>query len=125
MLKELKHKKGIVAFFEKINLFLNWSSNNHGQSYIRAFLFIIAVGWLFFYCSILVTEKFYFTTDISNWAFSNGFKLFIEFLNPIHKFDYIENTELSSAWFYFFDFLGKTFVGYGIYQFIQAFRKYK
>lgn len=123
LLKELEHKSN--TFFEQVNLRLNWLSNNHGISYIRAFAFIIVVGWIFFYFSLLATEKFYFTTNIFSWEFSDGFKLFIEFLNPIHKFDYIENTKSSSAWFYLFDFLGKTFVGYGIYQFIQAFRKYK
>lgn len=123
LLKELEHKQN--TFFEQLNLHLNWLSNNHGISYIRAFAFIIIVGWIFFYFSLLSTEKFYFSANICNWEFSEGFKLFIEFLNPIHEFGYIENTESSSAWFYFFDFLGKTLIAYGIYQFIQAFRKYK
>jgi len=113
--------------FERINLWLNKWSNDHGNSYGRAFAFIIVVGWIFFYISLITTKTYSFIgiRRISEWEFSEGFKLFVEFLNPIHKFDYIENPKLSSAWFYFFDFLGKTFVGYGIYQFIQAFRKYK
>lgn len=120
-----KFKKVLNNRLERINLGLNKISNDHGDSYGRAVLFILAFGWCFFYFSLLATEKFYFTIDTTKWQFSDGFKLFVEFLNPIHKFDYIENTQLSSAWFYVFDFLGKTFVGYGIYQFIQAFRKYK
>ncbi|MFP9118751.1 pentapeptide repeat-containing protein [Flavobacterium sp. RNTU_13] len=113
--------------FERFNLWLNKWSNDHGNSYGRAFFFIIIVGWIFFYCSLLLTDRFYFVgfCRISEWDFSKGFKLYMEYLNPIHKFDYIEEPTKSSAWFYLFDFLGKTFVGYGIYQFIQAFRKYK
>ena len=110
---------------DRINLWLNKWSNDHGDSYGRAIIFVFLVGWFFFYLSLLNTEKYYFTLNTKLWNFGEGFKIFIEFLNPIHKLDYIENTKLSSAWFFVFDFLGKTFVGYGIYQFIQAFRKYK
>ncbi|WP_281638239.1 pentapeptide repeat-containing protein [Flavobacterium marginilacus] len=110
---------------DRINLWLNKWSNDHGDSYGRAIIFVFVVGWTFFYFSLLTTEKYYFTMNTNLWNFGEGFKIFIEFLNPLHKFDYIEDTKLSSAWFFVFDFLGKTFVGYGIYQFIQAFRKYK
>lgn len=118
-------KNKINNRLDRINLWLNKWSNDYGNSFGRSILFVFIVGWIFFYLSILTTEKYYFTLNTQLWDFGRGFKIFIEFLNPLHKFDYIENTELSSAWFFVFDFLGKTFVSYGIYQFIQAFRKYK
>jgi hypothetical protein len=63
-------------------------------------------------------------TIFEKYAKFNDLKYFLEFLNPTHKFDYIQEDGLTTR-FYLFDFIGRIFVGYGIYQFIQAFRKYK
>ena len=108
-----------------LNLGLNWLSNNNGSSYVRAFFFTLGVGWLWFFISLMSTETYYLESDISEWEFQNGVRQFIEFLNPIHKVDYLGEDVILSTWFYVWDFIGKAFVGYGIYQFIQAFRKYK
>lgn len=114
-----------TKILETINLWLNSLSNRHGQSYGRALSFILVAGWIFFYFSLISTKKYNFESCFFKWDFNDGLKLFIEYLNPLHKYDYIDNVENLSVRFYIFDFLGKTFVGYGIYQFIQAFRKYK
>lgn len=122
-----RFRKWLNNKLDLINLLLNKLSNDHGSSYGRAFIFTIIVGWIFFYCSLLLTKTYSFIGihRMSEWEFTEGFKLFIQFFNPIHKLDYIDKTENLTLGFYIFDFLGKAFVGYGIYQFIQAFRKYK
>jgi hypothetical protein len=110
---------------EIFNLWLNKWSNDYGSSYGRAFVFIMLIGWFIFYLSLLSTKTYFFSIYYNDWEFSNGFKFFIEFLNPLHKSDYMGgNVELSTG-FYLIDFIGRIIVGYGIYQFIQAFRKYK
>lgn len=115
----------LTNWFDKVTLWLNGISNNHGNSYYRAFLFIILVGWFFFYLSFINTENYKFTLDISQWEFSKGLSAFVQFLIPTHKFDYLGREIILTPWYYVFDFLGRIFVGYGIYQFIQAFRKFK
>lgn len=106
-----------------IILFLNFISNYFGVSWFTGMLFISSVGSLFFLLSITEIPEYYFTLNCSKWE-TEHFKHFLEFLNPTHKFDYIQKENLTTK-FYIFDFLGRIFVGYGIYQFIQAFRKYK
>ena len=111
---------------ERLNLWLNKISNDHGDSYGRAFLFIVVIGWVWFYSSLIASDQFYFTLDYTKWCFGDGLILFLEFLNPIHKWDFIEKDFIQpNVWFYLFDFFGKISIGYGIYQFVQAFRKYK
>jgi hypothetical protein len=111
--------------FDRATLWLNGISNNHGTSYSKAFIFIVLVGWFFFYISLIATDSYEFSYNIFEWEFSKGLGYFMQFLLPTHKFNYMGLDNSLNAGFYFFDFLGRIFVGYGIYQFIQAFRKYK
>ncbi len=109
----------------RVLLGLNKCSNSFGNSYIKGAVFTIFVGLLFFYLAVIQTSLFRFSFCLDKEAFSEGFKYYWQFLLPTHKFEFLrENTEYSS-WYYFFDFLGRIFIGYGIYQTIQAFRKYK
>jgi hypothetical protein len=110
---------------ERLNLRLNKYSNDYGDSYGRALLFVLFFGWLIFYLSLLSTETYSFSLNYDNWIINDNVKYFIEFLNPLHKNDYLGKQIILSPSFYIIDFVGKIIVGYGIYQFIQAFRKYK
>ena len=111
--------------FDQITLWLNRVSNKYGTSYSRAFLFTVTVGWLFFYLSLIATDSYEFTHKISEWEFGKGLGYFTQFLVPTHKFNYMGNEVQLTPCYYVFDFFGRLFVGYGIYQFIQAFRKFK
>jgi hypothetical protein len=52
-------------------------------------------------------------------------KQFINFLNPAHSINYIDELNPFYGIPYVFDFLGRIAVGYGIYQTVQAFRKFR
>lgn len=106
-----------------ILLFFNLISNYFGVSFVVSFVFILSVGAYFFLLSLTEINEYYLVTNPQEWEWEH-FKYFLEFLNPTHKFDYIQKVGLTTR-FYLFDFIGRIFVGYGIYQFIQAFRKYK
>ena len=125
--KKSKIRSRVYVLFENIQnfiiLLLNFISNYFGVSWITGMIFILSVGGLFFLLSITEIEEYHFTLDYRKWE-TEHLKYFLEFLNPTHKFDYIQEVNLSTK-FYFFDFIGRIFVGYGLYQFIQAFRKYK
>lgn len=110
---------------DQFTLWLNGISNVHGTSYLNSLIFVLVVGWIFFYFSLISTDSFEFTPFPRQWEFKEGFKYFIQFLIPTHKFNYMGETIQLTWCFYIFDFLGRLFVGYGIYQFIQAFRKFK
>jgi len=120
-----KKANNIHERFDWLNLWLNDWSSIYGTSYLRAFLFTILIGLLFFNLSLISTDLFAFSFNPIEWEIAEGAKYFVQFLIPTHKFDYLGNKVDTGTAFYILDFVGRLLVGYGIYQFIQAFRKYK
>lgn len=108
-----------------IILFTNYLSNNHGRSYVRAIFFTLGISFIFFYLSLLATENFYFSFEgISLEGLKKSVRYYFIFLNPTHNIKFLD-AESPTTLFYISDFLGRIFTSYGIYQTIQAFRKYK
>jgi len=64
-------------------------------------------------------------TDMSELriAVNIYFEYFFHFLIPTHRFGFIE-TSITTGLSNFIDFLSRIFIGFGIYQTIQAFRKF-
>jgi uncharacterized protein YjbI with pentapeptide repeats len=105
-----------------IVLSLNAISNWFGSSYIIGILFILTIAGLFFNLALSHIGDFVFTTNFSDWQW----RYFVQFINPTHRFDYMKLVDKNPGqWFFIWDFLGRIFIGYGIYQTIQAFRKYR
>lgn len=126
--------KGYFLFFKSLSdlwvLFWNLISNWFGKSYFLGAVFTVFIGLLFFNLSIMfTTEKFEYAFSLDSYVMKNGIKDFLNFMNPTHKFDYLgENilkNEQTQYWFFISDFVGRLFIGYGVYQTIQAFRKYR
>jgi hypothetical protein len=112
--------------FDQLNLWLNWVSNKYGNSYWQAIKFVAVVGLICFYPSALFSDKY--SMGIPDCAtIEAGIGDFFKFLLPTHSVSYLDGDNLDQAYFPFFifDFIGRIFVGYGIYQFIQAFRKFR
>lgn len=106
-------------------LILNYLSNNHGRSYLRAIIFTLSIGFVFFYFSLMATENYYFSfQNMTKETFFESVKYYFNFMIPTHKVEYLEN-EQPKTFFYIWDFIGRAFVSYGILQTIQAFRKFK
>ncbi len=122
--------KKVKLFFENIGFRLNWFSNNHGESWLVALVFTIGVGLVFFTASIWgLTHWGDFKTLNDHIHKLPGFML------PTHGYDYlskdiIETTKATypnlkvNLWHKTWDFLGRIFIGYGIFQFISAFRRH-
>lgn len=124
VMDNLRRRKNIGTNLQNmVLLFFNCISNYFGVSYVLSLLFLIVFGGIFYVLSICALPEYAFTLHYTEWDLQLG-KYFFEFLNPTHKTEYIQKENLTAG-FYAFDFLGRIFVGYGIYQFIQAFRKYK
>lgn len=115
---------------------LNRLSNNHGESWGRALLFTMIATLLFFVLSAS-SLKYHFTPAnifnskgwqwVVDWSpfWSNREKIPAFFL-PTHKMDLlVEGTIYKPGfWHYCWDVAGRIFIGYGIYQFIGAFRRH-
>lgn len=113
---------------EKLMLLLNRISTNHGLSWARGLLFTITISVIFFslYLLCLNTRPFNFGWVSIN-SFFNAcnitFQYFIRFITITHDFDFMKDYSPNGINF-LIDFTSKIFIGYGIYQTIQAFRKY-
>ena len=124
--EDLKAQNGNKA--ERFILYLNKISNNHGVSWLRAILFTLITAAVFFSIFVLLLEKPYYSYEwrgldefISLHAIT--FRYFVDFINPTHKMTFMDQYS-PNGWSFIFDFIGRVFVGYGIYQTLSSFRKY-
>lgn len=114
--KSLKFSKNRLT---KTNLFFSKWSNNFGRDWGRGILFTVIVAiWLYF---LYACFTFGFTSKPSFDNLQFHLKYLIKFLSPIHKFTEFKDYENVVS--VFFDYLGRIFVAYGIYQTVTAFRK--
>lgn len=118
----------LSAIANYILLSLNRLSNRHGTSYVFGIIFTLVFGALFYYLSVTSTSKYELTYAFDWEIVKENISGYVQFLIPTHRFTYLnefmKGYTLESG-FYIWDILGRIFIGYGIYQTIQAFRKYK
>ena len=120
-----------VNLGDKYILWLNRWSNNYQSDFRNGILFTIIVTLLFGSATLIFTESFhnnfhFCSCEFNEQVFIKGIKFFVNFFNPTRSLDYLNS--LNPIYFgiaYLFDFLGRIAVSYGIYQTVQAFRKFK
>ena len=116
-------------FWEKLPLFLNRLSSNHGQSWIRA-LVITLVFSILFYSIFIYTLGYSLKNPFSNNNFDvflNISSFFLDFINPLHKIETFQDLNSSTDFkpsTRFIDGVGRIFIAFFVYQLIQAFRKH-
>ncbi|WP_282161420.1 pentapeptide repeat-containing protein [Ulvibacterium marinum] len=126
----LKHGNSIFKNLSNLFiLFFNFLSNYFGIAFFQGIFFTIGMGILFFYLCMIYTTKYLFAWHLDSQIIMDNIPAFANFLLPTHKFDYLgsdftKSFSFSNS-FFLFDILGRIFVGYGIYQTIQAFRKFR
>ncbi len=119
-----------TTFWDLRTFQLNRWSNLHGESWGRAlaftlvtpipiYLFFLLVGCRLFLPPVFAWKFFWIFID---WNFLG---YYFNFLDPIHRINFLEDMGVKlTGWSYIADFFGRIVVGYGIYQFIAAFRKH-
>jgi len=105
-----------------LNFKLNKWSNNHGESWGKALRFLVIT-------SIIVYTAYFVSINCHRNFSPTGFGEFIGnyflFLDITHKSDFmVVDKSQVNALAKGLDFFGKVVVGYGIYQFIAAFRRH-
>lgn len=110
-------------------LFLNWISNSFGRAPMQGVIFTLTIGALFFYLNIIQTEKYELALRLDWKIVREEIPNYFKFLLPTHGIEYLEpefyKKYMVTNWYYVLDILGRVFVGFGIYQTIQAFRKFR
>lgn len=117
--RELNFKKNFV---DKSILGLTILFTGYNYNWFRALTVTLLTGMLFY--SILYFFEFYVALNLNNDdGFSSGaFRFFLvtDFFSPFLDRKYLNN---GYSWTIFV--LGKIFIAFGIYEMIQAFRKFK
>jgi len=113
-------------FRDKFILAATYVVTGFDHSWRRALIFTLTAAALF-YSAFYISENYMQTFAISQWQqFASGYFRFLlvtDFYNPLADGrSYIDNTN-TIGWFIFI--LGKIFIAFGIYEMIQAFRKFK
>lgn len=109
-------------------LVLNKISNNHGLSWFRGVKFTVCIAVFFYALYLWSLERLPFHWGWVNFesfwsATGENIKYFIRFFIPTHDLDFMSGFG-TSALSFVIDVLSKIFIGYAIYQTIQAFRKF-
>ncbi|MFH7011809.1 hypothetical protein ACHRV5_08020 [Flavobacterium sp. FlaQc-52] len=112
-----------ISWKDSLILYFNKESNNFGLDWTKGITFIFRWSFLFYVLYILSYSAF--AEDINCIPKIDNFLVnYLKFINPFSFLKLpIEDSENYSLSFSFF-LLGKIFVSYGIYQMVQAFRKF-
>lgn len=107
----------IVSFFKNLAnlaiLLFNLLSNGFGLWWFCGLIFLFITTFLVF--------KWYLQS-IGLEFNENFWGYYLQFLNPTHKYDFMQNNQPQFS--YFIDFIGRVAASLGIYQTVQAFRKF-
>ena len=128
ILRDWSWKKNGTSFLDylktKSNRFILWAnsqSNDFGLSYLRAGGWILFISLILVYAQMLLTGNY--IPSLSHLSWSEGFNYYFQFIDPFHNSNYMG--EGQNSWFYILDFIGRAVIAYLIFQFVQAFRKYR
>jgi len=114
---------------DRFILWLNRWSNNHQSDFRNGIVFTLIVATLFMLLTFVTTDQFWsrlcFDCKFDWSVLGYSLKQFINFLNPVHDNNFIVELNPLFGIPYIFDFLGRIAVGYGVFQTVQAFRKFR
>lgn len=103
--------------FDSLLLFLNYISNNNGNSWIRGVFFTLGTSLLFF--------VIYLNTLGVDFKMEDQYPNFILFMNSFPKLQLEQFSVWNNGWkTQLTIWLARIFISYGIYQTVAAFRKY-
>ncbi|WP_341199382.1 pentapeptide repeat-containing protein [Croceibacter atlanticus] len=128
--ERLRVKDKSVNKGDKTILWLNRWSNHYRSDFRNGLWFTVGVTVVFGFLTLLFTEEFQrhfcWCCEFDKEYFIKGVKFLFNFLNPARRITYLDIFDLKFYGIaYLFDFLGRIAVGYGFYQTVQAFRKFK
>ncbi len=129
--KNIANIKGVQWISEILSILLSRISNNHGQNWIRAVIFTIGIWIIFFgiFYAIVpagvlninqkeLTVFNLFAPEFFKYLIPTDYKLLVKYV------DYSEMSSWLKALGASVYFVGKIFIAYGVFETIEAFRKF-
>lgn len=118
--KDSLRKISSLPTSDKFILCLNSISNNHGLSIKRPIVGLLFFSILFYIFYLSSIGRIFKSTEF-DW---NLVGHYFSFLDLTHRKDFLISKSEYTFWTLFLDFGNKLIVGFFIFQFISAFRKY-
>lgn len=115
----LKRVKGISWWDRKI-LSINSLSNDHGLSIKKPFFGFLGFSIIFYLAYLLSLGRLFKSTDFDPTLIGYYFS----FIDLTHRLDFLVKQDQYTGWSLFLDAFSKIAIGFFIFQFISAFRKY-
>lgn len=103
-----------------LSFWLNKFSNKHDESWIRALVWILAIPMIFYLIFRIGDINLHFDTNKEH----NFFRYWVELINPLNDVKLLDGESDSNGSKLSLIFLSKLFMGFFIYKFLRAFRKY-
>jgi hypothetical protein len=109
-----------ISNWDKVILWVNSKSNNHGLS-IKLPLLYFLVFTILFYISYLYSLDSIFNCNEIDLSLIG---YYFSFIDPTHRTDFLVSKDEFNTASLSIDFLNKVISAFFVYQFISAFRKY-
>jgi len=109
-----------LPYWDRLILKVNSLSNNHGLSIKEPFIATIAISVVFYVLYLWSLGRIFNCSDV-DW---NLVGYYFSFLDITHRSDFLVNKTELNGFSLTIDYFNKILVGFLIYQFIAAFRKY-
>jgi len=110
----------------RITLFVSRLFSSHGTDWIRACLVTVSIAFIFF--SLFINSLKQINIDLS-WKgilffFDSMMTYFPQFINPLHRLDFMSDVSVLGNWTAIYDFLSRIFVSIGVFEIVRSFRKH-
>lgn len=128
LIENRTNNKSNYSFWDYWILKINKLSNNYGRSPGVGLTFTLTMALTFFLLYYLSLKDYPVQLSLNTSFYETYTSIgivaghFIEFINPAHKVNFLY--EYLGSWSIFIDYFSRIFIGFGIYQLIQSFRKY-
>lgn len=118
--KESLRKISSLSNWDKFILWTSAKSNNHGLSIKKPLIGLFGFSILFYILYLLSIGRIFNSNEI-DWTLVGHY---FSFMDLTHRKDFLVSKEEYTFWTLSIDFINKLIVGYFLFQFVAAFRKY-
>ncbi|WP_281309967.1 hypothetical protein [Flavobacterium flavigenum] len=110
----------------RIAIYVSRLFSSHGTDWIRACLVTISIAFIFFclYISSLKQIKVDLSTKGIFFFFDSLLTYFPQFINPLHRIEFMSEISKLGNWTSLYDFLARIFVSIGAFEIVRSFRKH-
>ncbi|AXB57697.1 hypothetical protein [Flavobacterium fluviale] len=100
--------------------------SGHGTDWIRACMATTGIAFLFFIFFTASLKETVADASLNGLGYfcKELLPFFPQFINPLHRIDFMSEVSALGKWTALFDFLSRIFISIGIFEIVRSFRKH-